>query len=119
MQLVLETAPAPGAAIRRPRRVASPQAESLNGKSVRAAEKAAGEGANHGGWSGRAPLCRSGTARGATPHKPPPSAPGILRGCIRDFYLRNNPALPRLLKIVVGVKSVSESILMQGTMNVA
>ncbi len=42
-------------------------------------------------------------AGGATPHRNLPSPPGIPRGGIPNFYLENNPALPRLLKSVVGV----------------
>jgi CheY-like chemotaxis protein len=44
-------------------------------------------------------------ARSATPHKNPPSPPGSPRGSFPHFHLQNNPALPRLFRIVVGVRS--------------
>jgi hypothetical protein len=56
MQLELGSTPAPGATIRRPRRVAATLRESLNGESVRAAQKVTAEGANHGTRGGRASL---------------------------------------------------------------
>jgi len=56
MQLVLGTAPAPGAATRRPRRVAVGRAQSLNGGSLRPLPKVVGEGATHCARGGRGPL---------------------------------------------------------------
>ena len=55
MQLELGSTPAPGVASRRPRRVAGPRAESLNGGSVQGAQKVTGEGASHDARGGRAP----------------------------------------------------------------
>jgi hypothetical protein len=56
MQLEMGSTPAPGVASRRPRRVDGPRTESLNGESVRGAEKVTGEGASHIARGGRAPL---------------------------------------------------------------
>jgi CheY-like chemotaxis protein len=56
----------------------------------------------------QAPLGPQPTRR-TTPHKNPPMPPGSPRGCIPDFYLHNNRALPRLLKMVRGVESLSVS----------
>jgi len=47
MLLFLGTAPAPGVAVRRPRRVAEAFAESLNGEPSRLPLKVSGEGASH------------------------------------------------------------------------
>lgn len=55
MQLEMGSTPAPGVASRRPRRVAGPRAEPLNGESVRGTEKVTGEGASHDARGGRAP----------------------------------------------------------------
>jgi hypothetical protein len=56
MQLPSGTAPASGAATRRPRRVAVARAVSLQGVSSRPTPKVAGEGASHSARGGRAPL---------------------------------------------------------------
>jgi len=55
MQLEMGSTPAAGVAIRRPRRMAWPRAESLNGEPVWGAQKVTGEGASHNARGGRAP----------------------------------------------------------------
>ncbi len=47
MQLEMGSTPAPGVAIRRPRRMVPSRAELPNGECVQAAERVAGEGASH------------------------------------------------------------------------
>jgi hypothetical protein len=56
MWLETGSTPAPGVPTRRPRRVATTLRESLNGESIRVAQKVTGEGASHGARGGRAPL---------------------------------------------------------------
>jgi hypothetical protein len=60
MQLLLGSAPAPGAATRRPRRMAGALAESPNGGLSRRFPKVAGEGASHCARGGRGPLSLNG-----------------------------------------------------------
>jgi hypothetical protein len=55
MHLEMGSTTTPGVASRRPCRVAGPRTESLDGESVRGAEKVTGEGARHDARGGRAP----------------------------------------------------------------
>src|SRR5450755_4750821 len=68
--------PAPGVASRRPRRVAGPRAESLNGESVRGAQKVTGEGASHGARGGRTPPPQYGSGLGWTEYHSFLTTPG-------------------------------------------
>ena len=56
MQLGLGSAPAPGAASRRPRRLAGVEPEPLNGGANGCPSEAVGEGANRGARGERGPL---------------------------------------------------------------
>jgi hypothetical protein len=60
MRVEMGSTPAPGVASRRPRRVAGPRAELLNGEFVREAQKVTGEGASHDARDGRAPRLQHG-----------------------------------------------------------